>query len=84
MKSSAYLKEVFLDPKLSFSQEPTDTPFNAAFRTKLSLWDWFDLKEHNYQRIRFGIAMEGSKRTASQTAILEGMGMAIEPCELFN
>ena len=73
MKAAAHLKDVLLDPELSFSQEPTETAFNVAIRTELPAWDWFDLEENNFQRIRFGVAMEGSKQAASPIILLEGI-----------
>ena len=72
MKAASYLQEALLDPAYVNSEEPTETAFNLAFKTDLSLWDWFELSANEKRRVRFGIAMEGSKQAVPPTAILEG------------
>lgn len=45
-KSSAYLTEAYrLDPSTKYSREPTQAPFNFAFRTKKGFFGW--LEEEN-------------------------------------
>lgn len=78
MKSAAYLPEALLDPKLAFSQEPTETPLNVALKNDISMWDWLESEDNELRRIRFGMAMEGAKLAADPNAILDGL------CRLLN
>lgn len=75
MKGSSYLTESLLDPKTAMSQEPNEVALNLAFKTDLPIWEWFEAKGNEHRLLRFGIAMEGGKRAASLTAILEGIDL---------
>ena len=72
MKAASYLQDVLLDPILGPSYDPNDAALNAAFKTKLSSWEWFESPGNEHRQLRFGIAMEGSKQAASLNAIREG------------
>ncbi|KAE9386357.1 O-methyltransferase [Gymnopus androsaceus JB14] len=72
MKAAAILPEHFLDPTLSFSGEPDETPFNRAFDTKLSLFDWYKKEKNEAFLRRFGLAMFGSRKLEPADAILTG------------
>lgn len=73
MKASSFLQDTLFDRQLASSQEPNETAFNMAFKTKLPIFEWFEEKANEARRLRFGIAMAGAKHAASPTAILEGM-----------
>lgn len=74
MKASSYLSEAFLDPKLSVAIEPTETPWNRAFGTNMSLFEWFnqDDSENAARSQRFVVAMAGTTKMEPETAILSG------------
>lgn len=72
MKASSHLQDVLLDPELAFSQEANDGALNYAFKTKQSVWDWFESKGNEHRQVRLGIAMEGSKQASSPQTIKEG------------
>lgn len=67
------LPALLADPKLRMSEEPTETPFNLAFKTKLNLFEWFDEPEQDYRRRRFGVAMQGVAGMFPPDAVLNGM-----------
>lgn len=45
---------------------------NLAFRNSSPPWEWLDMKENAFRRVRFGIAMEGAKLAQDPKSILEG------------
>lgn len=55
------------DPKLAHSQEPNETPFNAAFKTDLRWFDWYELPENEYRRRRFATALAGAPVLTKQS-----------------
>lgn len=72
MKGAAHLSEAFLDPKLSLSVEPNETPWNTAFGTDKGLFEWYNQKENVARSQRFGIALAGTTKMEPATAILTG------------
>lgn len=72
MKGAAHLPEAFLDPKLSHSVEPNETPWNTAFGTDMGLFEWYNQKENVARSQRFGIALAGTTKMEPATAILTG------------
>jgi hypothetical protein len=77
LKSGAYLSDALLSPKLAFSQEPGEAPFNVAFNTDVWFYPWYDIKGHEYRQTRFNQAMNGFKIAAGANAILEGIRCVI-------
>ena len=55
------MKEAILDPKYSFSQEVNKSPFNMAYKTDLSFFDWLDVPERKEDLMLVAKAMEGAK-----------------------
>ena len=72
LKSSAYLSDTIFDPKLAFSQEPTETALNTAFKTDLSFYPWYEATGNEHRRLRFNLGMDGSKNATNPNVILEG------------
>ncbi|KIK51637.1 hypothetical protein GYMLUDRAFT_78142 [Collybiopsis luxurians FD-317 M1] len=72
MKCGAIMPEHFLDPQSSFSGEPNGTPFNRAYKTDLSLFDWYKKEENEAYLRRFGLAMFGSRKLEPANSILSG------------
>ncbi|KIK56925.1 hypothetical protein GYMLUDRAFT_75954 [Collybiopsis luxurians FD-317 M1] len=72
MKCGAIMPEHFLDPRSSFSAEPNRTPFNRAYKTDLSLFDWYKNEENEPYLRRFNLAMFGSRKLEPENAILSG------------
>ena len=72
MKSSSYLAEALLDPRIAASEEPTETSYNLALKTDKALWEWFEEKGNEPRLLRFGFTMEGMKNAGPQNAIVEG------------
>ena len=66
------MPEHFLDPRSSFSAEPNETPFNRAYKTDLSLFDWYKIEENKPYLRRFNLAMFGSRKLEPENAILSG------------
>lgn len=75
-KTAGYLADVLLDPKYAFSEEADQTARNVAMRDSHDAWDWINAPGNEHRLLRFGIAMEGAKRAAPPTAILEGFDWA--------
>ena len=73
LKGAAYLPDAFLDPATSHSVKPTEAPFNIAYKTEKPVFAWYDEKENEEKKIRFGIAMEGTTRMEPPDAILQGL-----------
>ena len=71
-KTLSYLPDVILDPKTTSSGEVTEAAFNAAFKTSLSSWDWYDLPENKDALACVTKGMEAGKRIAPPDAILRG------------
>ena len=72
MKASSYLPEAFVDPVLSHSMEPTQAPWNLAFKTNKRLFEWYDDKENERRKMRFSAAMAETAKMESTDAILQG------------
>ena len=45
---------------------------NLAFRHSSPPWEWLDMQENAFRRVRFGIAMEGLKLSQNPRSIFEG------------
>ncbi|EKM60006.1 uncharacterized protein PHACADRAFT_250851 [Phanerochaete carnosa HHB-10118-sp] len=71
-KAAAYLQDVLLDPKTAKSQEPNEIALNLAFRMNLPIWEWFEQKGNEHRKVRFSLAMEGSRQVSPLNAILDG------------
>ena len=84
MKASAYLTEALFDPKLASSGEPTETPRNVAMKDNMPCWEWFEAEGNESRRIRFGMAMEGSKQATDPKSILEGKSSICYSCLFFS
>ncbi|KZV65080.1 S-adenosyl-L-methionine-dependent methyltransferase [Peniophora sp. CONT] len=74
LKALSYLPDVLLDPKRTSSGEVNETAFNAAFKTTISAWDYFELPENSAALARMTKGMEAGKRIAPPDAILRGYG----------
>lgn len=74
------MPETLLDPKLASSGEPNETPFHVAMKIDKPVWEWFEEKENERLRIRFGMAMEGAKLAADPNAVLEGTFRMLSTC----
>ncbi|KAF7349729.1 hypothetical protein MSAN_01699700 [Mycena sanguinolenta] len=66
MKGAAMLADTMLHPKEG------ELPFNRAYRTSESIWDWLHRPENVYQMQRFAIGMQGSIALESTDAIHKG------------
>jgi hypothetical protein len=73
LKSAAYLSDVLRDPKVAFSEETEEAPMNAAFKTSLRAFPWYESEGNEYRHLRFNLAMDGSKHATRVDAILDGI-----------
>lgn len=67
-----YLSDHVFDPKTSFSDEPTASPFNAAYATEQGYFPWLANPGNEMRLKRFGAAMAGSRLMFPSDAILQG------------
>jgi len=74
-KSSSYLMEALLDPKLRHSSKANKAAFNKAHNTKEDMWSWLECLDNGLRLTRFGAAMNGLRNMASTDAILKGSVM---------
>jgi len=70
--SSTAAVEVLRDPVMKLSGEPNHAPFNRAFNTDLTIWDWLEQPEQHYNLRRFGVAMQGVATMQPASTILDG------------
>ncbi|KAI0262431.1 S-adenosyl-L-methionine-dependent methyltransferase [Gloeopeniophorella convolvens] len=71
LKSSAYLA-AFVQ-----NSEGYDTPFSLAYKTKGSVWDWFNEKGNEWRLGRFSTALKGSMGSRfSDNVFIEGYNWA--------
>lgn len=73
LKGAAYLPEAFLDPATSHSVQPTETPWNIAFKTDKPLFVWYDEPENEERQKRFSVALAGTTKMEPADAILAGL-----------
>lgn len=62
----------FTDLKFSLSEELTETSFNIALETDLSVFAWLEKPENRFRRDTFGVAMDGTRKLEVPEAILKG------------
>ena len=72
LKSGAYIEDTIFDPARAFSAEPNESPLNVAFKTDLTIWEWYETPSNKRRLHRFSVAMEGSRQAASPNEILNG------------
>ncbi len=61
-----------LDPKLSYSGEPSEAAFNLAHKTDLPLFEWLSQPEQAYASKRFSIGMHAANDFSAPGIILKG------------
>jgi len=69
MRSSAFITEAYIDPKIAFSTSPSEAPLNLAFATSEVLFDWYERPENEARRKLFGNAMRGTKISGANTTL---------------
>lgn len=70
--SATALVSCLQDPNLKLSEEPTDAPFNKAFKFPRDVFDFYEQPGQEYRRSRFGVAMQGVSAMFPPEAILKG------------
>ena len=71
MKAGAYLAENLLDPKISTSQEVTDSPFSRMFDCA-NEFEFMEKPGNEYRLRRMGAAMHGGSLTIGFSTVLTG------------
>jgi hypothetical protein len=71
-KSSCYLPETLLDPKLGHAYETNKTALNKALNVEGDFWSWIEGPTNRLRLVRFENAMNGRKNMTSPDTILKG------------
>jgi len=79
MKGSAVLKEVLTDEKRGMSDDFHDSPFNVAYKTEKTFWDWLEEPGNEKHLKRFSAAMAGAAAVDPPNAILMGFDWSTLP-----
>ncbi|KAK0235364.1 S-adenosyl-L-methionine-dependent methyltransferase [Armillaria nabsnona] len=75
LKFTSYLAETMQDPSFAYSEDHVKAPFNYTVKTDLPFWQWLDLPENEYERRKFGLAMN----CAPLHGMLEGFEWGLLP-----
>ena len=67
LKSSGRLVEFFKDP-----QKGGSTPFNLAYETPLSIWDWYKQPGNEWGSRRFNAIMTVDNKLYRESTFIEG------------
>jgi len=70
-KGSSSMADQLRDPATALSEEPTETPFNRALGTTLSMFDWLETPNNELRRERFGKAMDVAQHYINPELILQ-------------
>lgn len=72
LKSSGFITDILLDPTVSHSEEPSDTPFSRVFKTN-SYFDYLYMPGNEYQCARFHVGMNGIASSELSTVVPGGI-----------
>ncbi|KAI0795374.1 S-adenosyl-L-methionine-dependent methyltransferase [Irpex lacteus] len=72
LADACHLVHAVLDPKLSYSGEPSEAAFNLAHKTDLPLFEWLSQPEQAYASKRFSIGMHAANEFSAPGIILKG------------
>lgn len=76
LKSSAFLADHLLGKREVVAEGDVTqfkTPFNLAYQTPLSAWDWFEQSENKARLARFGVVFVGASNTYPPESTPSGM-----------
>ncbi len=81
LADACHLVHAILDPKLSYSGEPSEAAFNLAHKTDLPLFEWLSQPEQAYASKRFSIGMHAANEFSAPGIILKGESLYLRSYE---